>query len=161
MFCSRKYLLLIFFLFFEGQPDGGRESPQRATLEADNPAGFPMIFRGEKHARQSVPVQSPAAFGRLEKREYQLPSPSFPRGRNPRHSRPGALPWPSLASLDGASTIALHEVADTFVSADCRLVRFLPQPAMLSSSGLPANGTAGRRPTPPSPRPRRSRNQVL
>jgi len=71
----------------------------RPLLEADNPAGIPVSFRGEKPAGQSVPRQSTAAFGRPRRRVYQPHSPSFSRGRNPRHMRPGALPWTSLARV--------------------------------------------------------------
>lgn len=59
------------------------------------------------------------------------------------------LPRTSRVSRDDASAIALHGAAATFFSADCRLVRFLPKTVMSSSSDLPANGMAGRRPTPP------------
>ena len=54
--------------------------PVRASLEASNPAGFPLISRGEKSTGQASPGKVIAAFGSLREAEFS-PHPSVFHGK--------------------------------------------------------------------------------
>ena len=57
----------------------------RASLEASNPAGFPLISRGEKSAGQASPGKVIAAFGSLREAEFS-PHPCVFHGKEIREA---------------------------------------------------------------------------
>ena len=70
--------------------DQPAQPPVRASLEATFPAGFPV--NSEKSAGANIPGTICKAFGSPRDAELRPASLRFPRGRYPRHMRPGALP---------------------------------------------------------------------
>jgi len=69
-------------------------SPVWFTLAARDPGGFPATSPGRETTRRLSLRQSALLFGSTPTRGQKPVSLYFPRGRNPRVMRPGALPLP-------------------------------------------------------------------